>query len=244
MYTSYKIDHLTIEGLQAIFYPQSCIHPDEQPPYEDPMCIDPKIAYFDRIADLWDGWQDVNVLFPQLRDGLAYLDISEDETIVDLGCGTGNLTRMILERLSAEGRLFAVDASVRMLETARAKLEDARVSWIQAEASHLPFENACVHRVICFSTWPHFADAENVVKELFRILKAGGWIHIWHEASKEEINAIHEEAGGAIGMDMLQPAAGLGHLLQRCGFETTEVTDTETRYRVTARKRVEVTPDQ
>lgn len=70
--------------------------------------------------------------------------------IVDLGCGTGNVTAL-LRRAWPEARVTGVDASAAMLERARAS--DPGVAWQQAEiASWTPaarvdllFSNAALH---------------------------------------------------------------------------------------------------
>jgi trans-aconitate 2-methyltransferase len=70
--------------------------------------------------------------------------------IVDLGCGTGNVTAL-LRRLWPDARVTGVDASAAMLERARAS--DAGVDWRQAEIGEwapvapvdLLFSNAALH---------------------------------------------------------------------------------------------------
>jgi len=61
---------------------------------------------------------------PQVAMAAAVLDRLElrgDETVLDAGCGTGRVTRLLLERLP-HGRVIAVDASADMAARARAEL--------------------------------------------------------------------------------------------------------------------------
>ena len=51
------------------------------------------------------------------REVLARLDLRGDETVLDAGCGSGRVTRLLLERLP-EGRVIGVDASPSMIDTA------------------------------------------------------------------------------------------------------------------------------
>ena len=53
-------------------------------------------------------------------DALDRLVLRGDETVLDAGCGTGKVTRVLLERLP-RGRVIAVDASPSMVEQARAR---------------------------------------------------------------------------------------------------------------------------
>ncbi|MDJ0269060.1 MAG: class I SAM-dependent methyltransferase [Aigarchaeota archaeon] len=74
-------------------------------------------ASFDAVAEQYE-----RVLVPRRRLQhlllLEALELSGDEVVIDLGCGTGALTAMIAQRLE-RGSVVGVDASLRMLEHAR-----------------------------------------------------------------------------------------------------------------------------
>jgi trans-aconitate 2-methyltransferase len=63
-------------------------------------------ATYDRVSSVQEGWG---------RDVLARLDLRGGETVLDAGCGSGRVTRALIERLP-EGRVVAVDASPSMVE--------------------------------------------------------------------------------------------------------------------------------
>ena len=196
-----------------------------------------KQDYFDSIAHLWDSWEEMDELQLRLREGLLSLGLTAKERVLDLGCGTGNLTRVLLQLLSPQGQVVAVDFSKKMLQVAREKVFDPRLTWLQAPATDIPWEAESIDRVICFSTWPHFSEPAAVGRELYRLLREGGWFHIWHNAGKDKINEIHTRVGGVIGGDLLVPAADLAQLLQEeCGFQMVERVDTESHYLLSARK--------
>jgi ubiquinone/menaquinone biosynthesis C-methylase UbiE len=200
------------------------------------MSVSSKAAFFDGIAEKWDGWEDLPVLARKLRDGLREFAVGAGETVLDIGCGTGNLTAALLDQLSAEGQIEAVDLSPRMIETARRKISDPRVRWHLADASRLPLPDGTCDRAICYSAWPHFNNSEVVARELRRVLRAGGWIHVWHLISRERVNQIHANAGDAVCRDQLLPAEELARLLVMQGFESVTAVETPDRYLVTATK--------
>jgi ubiquinone/menaquinone biosynthesis C-methylase UbiE len=78
-----------------------------------------KARFFDGIADKWDGWDDLEVLGRRLAAGLEEMGVAPHETVLDVGCGTGNLTKALLARLGPNGRVIAADISPRMVEVAR-----------------------------------------------------------------------------------------------------------------------------
>jgi len=193
-----------------------------------------KAAFFDGIADEWDARQDLQELSGKLARGIEELGVRPDEKILDVGCGTGNLTRALLERLSPEGRITAVDIAPRMIAAARRKIRDPRVEWRVADVRDLAFPDSSFDRVICFSAWPHIDDREAAAAEILRVLKPGGTLHIWHAAARGRINEIHAAAGGAIGRDLLPPAGETAQLLARCGLRVRAAIDDRERYLVTA----------
>ncbi len=196
--------------------------------------VNARAAYFDSIAERWDGWEDLSALEARLAAGLERLGVGPDERVVDVGCGTGNLTRALLARLSAAGRVLAVDLSPRMIDTARRKVRDPRADWLVADARRLPVRDASYDRVICFSVWPHIDDRAGAAVEFARVLKPGGRLDIWHLASRAKINAIHIGAGGAVGEDLLPPVGETADLLRRHGFSIAAAVEDDEGYLVAA----------
>lgn len=74
----------------------------------------------------WDAGTYHRVSTPHQVWGPAVMDrlaLRGDETVLDAGCGSGRVTRLLAERLP-RGRVVAVDASAAMVEEARAGLAD------------------------------------------------------------------------------------------------------------------------
>ena len=203
------------------------------------MSENPRVAFFDEIADQWDGWEDLDAVFRSLEAGLEELGVGADETVLDVGCGTGNLTRALLARLSPAGRVVAVDISPRMIEVAREKVGDPRVAWHTGDARQVPLADASCDRVICFSVWPHFEDAGSVAREALRVLRPGGRLHVWHSIPRERVNEIHATAGEAVRTDVLPPAPEVAGLLAGEGFRVLAAAESAAGYLVSAEKPAE-----
>jgi len=198
--------------------------------------IDPRSAFFDGIAAQWDGWHDLDAVAAQLAAGIAELGIDEAETVVDVGCGTGNLTKALVERLDEKGRVVALDISEGMLQAARGKVQDPRIAWHRADASSLPLGQSEADRVVFLAVWPHIEDKAAAVAEAWRVLRPGGQTHVWHLGGREQVNAVHTSGGAAIRNDLLAPAADTAAVLAERGFEVTAVIDEVDRYLVSATK--------
>lgn len=193
-----------------------------------------KVAYFEEIAGSWDHWHDLPGVAVTLAAGLAELGVGRDEVVLDVGSGTGNLTAALLAHLQAPGRVLAVDISPHMVEVARRKLSDERVTWLLACVEALPVASAACDRAICLSVWPHVEDPAAAAAELARVVRPGGWVHVWHVLGRHEVNNIHAGAAGPIREDVLLPAAHTAALFERCGFHVTAAIDVPGRYLVSA----------
>jgi trans-aconitate 2-methyltransferase len=83
-------------------------------------------------------------------DLLARIDLVAPGVICDLGCGTGNITRMLAQRWP-RARVTGVDASSAMLERARSSggglrwIEADVANWSPGESADLIFSNAALH---------------------------------------------------------------------------------------------------
>ena len=197
----------------------------------------PRIGFFDTIADQWDGWHDLRELACNLDAILGKFAIDPGSTVVDAGCGTGNLAVSLLNGiLGPSGRIVAVDISEKMLALARRKVTDPRVTWHCGQADRLPLEDGAADHVICFSAWPHFHDSTAVTREFRRVLRTGGFLHILHLISRSEVNRIHAHAHPSVRADILAPAGETARLLEAHGFRVMDMTDDVKRYLITACK--------
>ena len=197
--------------------------------------MNPRSAFFDAIADKWDSWEDLNRLQRRMATGLARMRLHPDETVLDVGCGTGNLTLALLSALGPLGRVFAVDIAPRMIDVARGKVQDPRVTWHVGSAEALPFPAASIDRILCFSVWPHFHEKRTVLGELARLLRPSGYLHIWHLSPRDNINEIHAAAGDPVSGDLLPPASETAAQLTAAGYDVSETIDDAEQYLVTAR---------
>ena len=104
----------------------------------------------------WDGATYDRISAPQeewARGTVDRLELQGDETVLDAGCGSGRVTRLLLDRLP-DGHVFAVDAAPSMVEQARENLGARATVW-QSDLAGLEvpepvdaaFSNAVFHWV-------------------------------------------------------------------------------------------------
>jgi ubiquinone/menaquinone biosynthesis C-methylase UbiE len=112
---------------------------------------------------------------------LAALSLRPDDTIADLGAGTGYFSLLLAKAVGANGKVYAVDAQDEMLALLRQKLQDNSVSnveLIHAEAESTTLPDTCCSLVFLANVWHEFADRSVVLEESLRILNHRGRIAI------------------------------------------------------------------
>src|SRR5690242_1696994 len=128
----------------------------------------------------WNSEVYQRVSQPQFGWGKKVLDrvqLRGDETVLDAGCGTGQLAGELLARLP-RGRLLAVDLSANMLRTARQELEPpfaGHVWFVVADLQRLPFHQL-VEGIFSAAVFHWIKDHERLFRSLYDVLRPGGWL--------------------------------------------------------------------
>jgi len=142
---------------------------------EDPFYfVDNRLQYgAPDMERFWAGGQeDLDQIMSRLG-----LRLSPQERVVEIGCGVGRITRALASRVSD---VRALDVSPRMLEHAREHNHELNnVEWLLGDGSTL----TCIADASadgCFShvVFQHIPDPQitlRYVREMGRVLKAGGW---------------------------------------------------------------------
>jgi 2-polyprenyl-3-methyl-5-hydroxy-6-metoxy-1,4-benzoquinol methylase len=117
---------------------------------------------------------DVEAGFYQNATGEVYrgVHISKDDTVVDVGCGSGGP----LQFLSTRGaKVIAVDVSAEVIEIARSAVESQGgvVEFRVAHTQALPVADDFATRVVCMEVLEHVDDPSFSLSEMYRIGKSG-----------------------------------------------------------------------
>jgi ubiquinone/menaquinone biosynthesis C-methylase UbiE len=97
--------------------------------------------------------------------------------VLDLGCGTGTLTRMISDRLTADSDVIGIDAAEKMIEVADKKKGDRdNLRFKAALAEDLPFDDESFDRAVSTFFFHHINGGlkAKVLQEMWRVLRPGG----------------------------------------------------------------------
>lgn len=127
---------------------------------------------FNQQADTYDEdihGQHARTLYPVLLSKLAHIPFQRS---LDLGCGTGEMMKMLLQS-DDQRELYGIDLSEKMLSVAESKLS-GKVRLVLGDSEHLPFADNFFDVVYCNDSFHHYSAPENVIREVQRVLKPGG----------------------------------------------------------------------
>lgn len=137
----------------------------------------------------WAQFYDAVVKFMTLgQDGelrkksIELAGLKPGETVLDVGCGTGDLTLAASKRIGSSGKVYGIDAAKEMIEVAARKAARAKLAvTFQVEAiERLSFADNTFD-VVMSSLMMHHLPGDlkaRGLKEVYRVLKPGGRVFI------------------------------------------------------------------
>ena len=170
---------------------------------------------------------------------LDYLPASAT-SILELGCGTGNLTLKLAAKYPA-AKLTLVDAAPQMLEVAKTRLGSRPANFVESLFERLKFEPGSFDLVASTISLHHVRDKAPLYRGLHRMLRPGGtfrfadqmaggtdanhainwkrWLEFCREpgqCTEEEIQSLLDHAAAH---DHYTPVAEHFRMLEEAGFK-------------------------
>ncbi len=123
-----------------------------------------------------------SAIWPQEQALFDRYALPADALILDVGCGSGEITRRLAERFTS-ARVVGVDILDSLLQEAATHCvsHGDRVRLQQENAFSLSFEDNSFDLIVCRHLTQAVPDTELLLAELIRVCKPGGWLHVLSE---------------------------------------------------------------
>lgn len=131
---------------------------------------------FNRIAPVYDRlndwlsfgqhriWKQMTVQWSGAKPG---------SVVIDLCCGSGDITRLLARQVGATGKVYGVDFSEKLLAIAQNHYTWTPIHWINADVLHLPFPNNTFNAATMGYGLRNVSSIPQALQELHRVLKPG-----------------------------------------------------------------------
>ena len=133
------------------------------------------------IAEMAAALEERGRAFDQQKVNTALKEVlspAPGERILEVGCGSGLLCRLMAPAVAPEGKVTGMDISPEFIKIARdyaihADLSDS-IQWGAGRAEALPFQDAKFDGVLAARLLLHVSNPESVLSELTRVVRPGG----------------------------------------------------------------------
>ena len=175
------------------------------------------------VPDKFGPWAEVLVELGNPQRG---------QSVLDVACGTGTVTRLIPPYVGASGAVIGLDFNADRIEVARSlpSASDLVIQWEEGDACALPFGDAMFDIVFCQQGLQFFPDKLGALREMRRVLVPGGklvlgvWRSVEHQpGGRAMADALERHVSPEAGSVRLEPfsfgdAVAIETLVTDAGF--------------------------
>ncbi|MDH3702369.1 MAG: methyltransferase domain-containing protein [Alphaproteobacteria bacterium] len=156
------------------------------------------------IPEIYDAYL-VPLIFESYAKDLAKrIAALTPKTVLETAAGSGVVARALAPRLAPDARYIVTDLNQPMLDHAASKqMSDNRISWRQADALDLPFDDASFDAAVCQFGVMFFPDKVAGFAEARRVLKPGGSFifNVWDHIGANDFADVVTEAAADVFQD-------------------------------------------
>ena len=153
------------------------------------------------IPEIYDTYL-VPLIFEYYAQDLAdRVGALKPKSVLETAAGSGVVARAMVSVLPSRAQYVVTDLNQPMLDHAESQQDsDSRISWRQADALNLPFDDASFEVVVCQFGVMFYPDRITGYSEAYRVLKPGGKLifNVWDRIEMNEFAHIVTVAAATV----------------------------------------------
>ena len=136
--------------------------------------------------------------FRNIEEEISLAGINSGDIILDFGCGLGLNTIPAAKKVKNQGKVFALDITPEAIKIVNEKARENKlenITTILSASNEIKLDDEIIDIVYLHNTLPLVRDKENVLNEIYRVLKIGGRLSYISRAIARSYgeNAINNE---------------------------------------------------
>ncbi len=157
-----------------------------------------------------------DAVFTQLFDKyVAKLVLPTADLVLEVGCGTGAMSRLLAQHSDFSGKAFGIDQSGPFIEAANRFAQDdnisAQVEFLVGDAHNIDFPPATFDVVLAHTLISHVTEPATVLREMARVVRPGGTIVIF-DGDYASLTYAHPDHNFGHKMDVALASATFNNL--------------------------------
>ena len=188
------------------------------------------------VPALYDQYLGPLIFEPYALDLAERVAALGAKRVLETAAGTGIVSRAMARRLPGDCAILATDLNQPMLDHAVSQTKAVNVTYGQADAQALPFEDSAFDAVVCQFGFMFFPDKAAALAQVRRVLKPGGkfLFNVWDRLEANEFPHVTVTALNALYPDSppqflsrtpygFNDKAVLEKLVREAGFARVEI---------------------
>ncbi len=180
------------------------------------------VGAFDRAAELYEEKYMDLALYNDTYDQLcSYIDV-QGASILDVGCGPGNITRYLLSR-RPDFRVLGIDLAPNMVSRARAN--NPKAEFLVADCRNILSLGRKFDAVTCGFCLPYLSkpEVEKLLKDVSSLLYPGGLLYLTAMEGEHERSGVQVSSRGDEVYVYFYTVEFISKLLQENGFDVLDI---------------------